>query len=196
MELEGLKVKSTSYGVFDFEAIFIALAKFYNPKVAVEVGTQQGGSAIALGRGMESGSKLFVYDKFDDSYDYPPHGPTWASMNVTKRNLDEAKLNCDVEVRKGDVFEVHENHKSIDVLHLDTGNQYDLLTDLLPLWLPKVTSAVILEGGIENRWQRDHGYKPYRPILDEPLVADEWDHVTFCRDDHYAMTLLTRIPSL
>lgn len=182
---------STSYRGADFFSVFRSLTNFYEAESAIEIGVQQGGSAIAIGQGMKKGT-LYLYDKFADAYDYFPHGPTHADMVKLEENMTNANLLCDIKIEKSDAYDVYKLHDSIDIIHLDIGNTYPILQKLLPPWLEKTKYIIFLEGGISNKWQRDYGYENYRPLLEEPLIKDNWDHVTIHRNNHNSLTILTR----
>lgn len=164
----------------------------------MEIGTQKGGSAILIGRGMKPGSILDCYDLFEEKYPQPPYAPTYASMEDTKQRIEEANLPCRVNVHKGDYndalkelcFEVA--YVTVDLLHIDICNHLENLTPILKRMHRFVEKAIILEGGITNRWQVKYDYKSYIPLLQEPEIQQRWNYITVPFNRHNAVTLLTR----
>lgn len=189
---KGKPKESTSYVGSSFFDVFTSITRFYDCKKGIEVGCQQGGSAIAIAKGLPSDGYMYVYDKFADKYDMPPYGPTHASREKTLKNMEEANLSCQFSVEIADAYELDKLHEETDCIHIDIGNTYPILQKLLPPWLEKTKHVIFLEGGIPNKWQRDYGYVCYRPLLEEPLVKDHWDHITLHRNDHNSLTILTR----
>lgn len=188
-------VVSTSYCGSDFFSLFVAAVSFYNPKTIVEIGCQQGGSAVALGAVMRSDAKLWLYDKFDSEYDLYPHGSTQSSLSATEENIRRAGLDGRVYVTKLDAYDVWRQHPTgVDIVHIDIGNTLETVSRILPHWLSLARQAILLEGGVHNRWQRENSYSLYTSHLDSALSSTDWRYVVFCRGSHYALTLLTRRP--
>ena len=162
------------------------------PITAVDIGTQQGSSAILIGKAMGSGTQLFTYDLFEPNYQQPPHKPTHADQEAALLNIQRARLVCKVHLVKADAAWAATQHQQIDLLHLDICNHLTTMQALLPLFVPKVTRAIVLEGGVHNKWQREYGYSSYRPWLDaDPLFAG-WDKLTVPFNEHNAVTLLVK----
>lgn len=190
------EIVSTSYCSSDFESIFRAVVCFYEPRIVAEIGSQQGGSAIALGRDMPSDSDLYLYDKFETVYDLYPHGPTRVNKELLLQNLERAQVPPRIHIEKEDVRNVAARHpEGVDILHVDIGNTFQTVSEYLAPWLSLTRRAILLEGGVHNRWQRENGHQPYLPFLDTVCQPpSRWRYVVFCKDDHYALTLLTCNP--
>ena len=69
-----------------------------------------------------------------------------------------------VQVNKQDAIGVETNYKSIDILHIDLGNQGGILEKTIPLWIDKTRQLIIIEGGSIERdkrsWMIDLGVEP------------------------------------
>lgn len=185
---------TTAYKKEGFHDIITSIVKLYNPKVAVEIGVQQGSSAISIGRGMTEESTLYLYDRFTEKYSDPPYKSTGADQSVTIQNLIEADLKCQWVVLVQDAYRAHERHqKGVDLLHLDISNTAKSIGTILPKWLPLVSSVILLEGGITNNWMREYSdLKPYWPLLECFWIQEDWTYITLTADNHYALTVLTR----
>lgn len=167
---------------------------------AIEIGTQQGMSAILIGEALPKGGKLYTYDLFTDTYKAPPYSPTHASKDIAIKNIEEAGLSSKIEVFTGSYQEAFEDqidimgagYSPIDLLHVDICNHYENLAPILRKLAFFVDKGIILEGGIENKWQREHGYLPYNPMIFNADFMANWDHITIQLNDHNAVTLCTR----
>lgn len=166
-----------------------------NPIVALEIGTQQGNSAIAIARGMKSGI-LYTCDLFEETYRAEPHGPTHASYAVAVQNIKEADLKVLVEVVIGNHSAGIRSamaHGNIDLVHIDVCNHLTsvavILGDLLAANQP--ARCVLLEGGIHNKWQKACGFDSYRPFLETQEVFSGWTWSTIPFNGHNAITVMT-----
>ena len=166
-----------------------------NPSVSLEVGTQQGNSAIAIAKGMKTGV-LYTCDLFEEAYRVGLHGPTHASYAVTVQNVKEANLKIPVEVVIGDHkvgISTAMAHGNIDLVHVDVGNYLvtisAILRDLLAANQP--TKCILLEGGIHNKWQKTCGFDSYRPFLETQEVFSGWTWSTIPFNSHNAITVMT-----
>lgn len=185
------RIFSTSYHGSGFKELFTALVKLYNPETIVDLGTQQGRSAIWMAKAMKNGH-LYTYDTFQKRYSYPPHGKTWSSFSSTKINIANAKLTDKITIRRKNALQAYKDFDKVDILHSDFGNFYDTVLTILKQWHNKVNKLIILEGGIYNKWQRESNFKPFAKVLDMKFVAKDYDHVVINKDDHYSVTLLVR----
>jgi hypothetical protein len=166
-----------------------------NPVVALEIGTQQGNSAIAIAKGMKTGV-LYTCDLFEETYRVEPHGPTHANHAAAVQNLREAGLKIPVEVVIGNHntgMRAAMAHGDIDLVHIDVCNHLTsvavILGDLLAAKQP--TKCVILEGGIYNKWQKSGGFDSYRSFLETPEVSSGWTWSTIPFNSHNAITVMT-----
>jgi hypothetical protein len=166
-----------------------------DPVVALEIGTQQGNSAIAIARGMRSGI-LYTCDLFEETYRVEPHGPTHANYAVTVQNLMKADLKVPVEVIVGNHsvgMKTAMDRGDIDLVHIDVCNHLTsvavILGDLLAANQP--TKCVLLEGGIHNKWQKTCGFDSYRPFLESQEISSRWTWSTIPFNSHNAITVMT-----
>lgn len=172
------------------------LVKGLNAKTIVEVGSQQGNSTVALGRGLGEGSRLVTVDRFDEKYDAPPHLETHARKDAVEANLKNANLKCNFEVIKGDGLEFLKHFQNqndhMDVFHCDICNHYDNLKPILEVAVQLNPNMILLEGGIHNKWQQKYDFKSYAPMLEEPWLKDFYTYVTIPFNEHNAITVLTK----
>jgi len=176
--------------------LITSLVACVNPVVALEIGTQQGNSAIAIAKGMSNGSRLYTCDLFEETYRAEPHGPTHANYAAAVQNLKEAALGVPVEVLVGNHntgMKAALAHGDIDLVHIDVCNHLTsvavILGDLLAVSQP--TKCVILEGGIHNKWQKSCGFDSYRTFLETPEVSAGWTWSTIPFNSHNAITVMT-----
>lgn len=185
-------ITTSKYEENGFADIIRGLVKVYDPKIIVELGTQQGASAIILGRHMTQG-KLWTFDTYLDDYDKPPYAHTQASFEAAKHYVHWAGLDHRINVCCGDAYGVHFDFEEVDILHIDLCNHYDNMSVILPHWRYRVKNCIILEGGGYNKWQREHGFKPFFPLLRRHFVTDNFDVSIIKKNEDYALTILTSI---
>lgn len=166
-----------------------------NPVVALEIGTQQGNSAIAIAKGMKTGV-LYTCDLFEETYRVEPHGPTHANYRVAVQNLKEADLKVPVEVVIGNHntgMRAAMAHGDIDLVHIDVCNHLTSVTEILGDLLAEnqPVRCVLLEGGIHNKWQKACGFESYRWFLETPDVLSNWSWSTIPFNSHNAITVMT-----
>jgi len=181
---------STSYNE-DQLGFITSLVKVIDPKTVFEIGAQQGHSAIALGMGMWSNSKLVTCDRFEEKYPDPPYAATHASMAETIKNLEAAGLQCDWQVTKCPYQEELERFPEgkIDLIHIDICNHFDNIQPILEHIFNKEyrIKLILLEGGVHNHWQKKHGFDCYTEAI-EPF----WDRfITIPFDENHAITIVT-----
>lgn len=182
---------TSSYKSEEISNFITSFVKLIQPDIVVEIGCQQGYSAIVIGKGLPSTSIIYTYDIFEDKYLNFPYSATHSNYDLAISNILTSSLTCQVEVHKLAGDAALKNHDSIDLLHIDICNHYDNIRPLLMEALPKVKHAVLLEGGGYNRWQKKYNYKPYFTIFEESVCKD-WDHITIQENEHNAITILTR----
>jgi len=176
---------STSYNA-EQRSFITSLVRVLNPSYALEFGTQQGSSAIAIGKGMQKGSKLVTYDLFSPQYDKPPYSDTHASQELAFNNIAAAGLECDTEIRKGDQGDwFSSNKRGIDLLHIDICNHYDNVARIIGTLEGWINGVILLEGGIHNNWQKEHGFAPFT------LLLSSWQYITIPFNDHNAITIVS-----
>lgn len=186
-------ITTSKYEENGFADIISGLIKVYDPKVAVELGTQQGASAAIIGRALNQG-KLYTYDLFGERYLAPPYACTHASKEIAKQYIHDCGLDDKVEIHDGDAFAVASmgGFGAVRVLHIDLCNHYDNVKILLEQWRYKVTKCIILEGGTYNKWQREKGFKPFYPLLYRHFITDLYHVAIIKKNEDYALTILTR----
>jgi len=186
-------VFTTSYMNDAADNFLTSFARLIDPNLAIELGAQQGHSAVNISMGMRVDATFVTYDLFDPQYAQPPHGPTHASMEGVQNNLRRAQPVCDWEVRRGSIEEIIVDYPDgFDLFHLDICNHYENAKPVLEQIAPLVSTAMIIEGGIYNQWQKQCGFKPWHPILDEAWFRKHWKSITIALNDHNAITLATR----
>lgn len=182
---------TTSYKTNGMEDLLTALTKIANPKIAVELGVQQGASAIAIGKGLDKGD-LYAYDLFEPTYQEPPFGSTHADAEIALQNIATARLLDKVNICVGDAFNTHKDFGKVDLLHVDICNHYDNILKILKKWYRKVNKFILLEGGVYNHWQKKCHFKPYNTVLKMPFIKDNYEVFTLRGGDDYALTILER----
>jgi hypothetical protein len=186
-------ITTTKYEENGFADIIRGLVKVYDPGLVVELGTQQGASAIILGRYMTHG-QLWTYDTYMSDYEKPPYAQTQSSFEAAKHYIHWAGLDDRINVCFGDAYVVHFKFEEVDMLHIDLCNHYDNISAILPHWRYRVNKCIILEGGGYNKWQREHGFKPFTDYLYRHYITDNYDVVIIKKNEDYAITILTRKP--
>jgi len=189
-------VFTSSYKTPEIQQFITSFAHVIDPTSAIEIGTQQGMSAILIGKGMKRGT-LHTYDLYESQYRGPPYLDTYADRAIVKDNILNAGLSGRVRVHEGsykeailEQIDIHGvGYSMIDLLHIDICNHYDNLKPMLERLSQFVSKAIILEGGIRNNWHQKYGYKSYTPLLDR---LTEWNYITIPFSDHNAITLMTR----
>ena len=185
-------ITTSKYEENGFADIISGLIKIYEPGVVVELGTQQGASAIIIGKALRHEAKLYTYDFFEDKYSDPPYAETHASKEAAEYYIYSAGISRRVEIRTKDAMQVHQDFDEVDMLHVDLCNYYDNILVVLSQWRKKVRQAIILEGGGFNRWQRGLGFRPFYPILDKHLVVSLYNVIILKKNEDYALTILMR----
>lgn len=186
---------TTSYKTEEQRDFITSFVRLINPKTVVEIGTQQGCSAITIGRGLQPESRLVTFDLFEPKYDKPPYSNTHACKQTAIMNIAAADLDCYWQVIQGSHHDVisHVPGLWIDLLHIDICNHYDNIEPILGHLAPFTKEALIIEGGIYNHWQKKHGYRPWHPVLDEAWFRTDWRAVVVpLSDEGNAVTLATR----
>jgi hypothetical protein len=195
-----IKVHSTSYKTEEVQDFITSFVKVVNPQTAIEIGTQQGMSAILIGRGMKEGSNLYCYDLFQPTYPDPPYAETFADIKTTINNIEEANLLCNIHVKQGSHEDAFNNEIDIhgvgyagaDLLHVDICNHMDNIRPILNKLSDFIGKAIILEGGIFNNWQKKYGFASFEPLLRQPWIAEKWSYIVVPFNEHNSVTFMTR----
>lgn len=184
---------TTSYKSEGLPELLTNLVLITNPIEVVELGVQQGASAIALARGItDPQGQLYAYDLFEEKYQNPPYGQTHASLEIAKSNIEQAGLSDRITVFKSNALECWKYHDNVDILHIDLCNYYDNVFTVMYKWYDRVSKMIILEGGDYNHWQKSYNFKPYKPVLNLSYVSKLWDYATIRGSRDYAITIMTR----
>lgn len=182
---------TSKYEENGFADIISGLVKVYNPKVVVELGTQQGASAIIFGKALKDGL-VYTYDLFGSNYKQSPYSETHADLEATLENIEKNNLTDKIIVTPLDALEVAERWDKVDILHIDLCNHYDNVRPLLHQWYKKVNQLIILEGGGFNKWQKEHAFIPFSFALQDRCIHDYYNYVTATKNEDYAITILVR----
>lgn len=183
-------MKSTSYKTQGLKEIIQGLVKVYQPKTVVELGTQQGSSAVLIAKHLKG--RLTTVDLFEEKYRKPPFNKTHANYLKAIKNIYLSGEFKKVTILVEDALLSHLHFNNIDMLHIDICNHYDNVKPILKNWYKKVTKFIILEGGTFNHWQRKGGFKSFYPILEEKFIKDNYDKCVITGDGDYALTILIR----
>lgn len=151
----------STYEENNFGELFYSLMRVYQPEKVVELGTKGGFSAYHMARGLKANGKgeLFCYD-FWENYGF---------LSVAQKNLKEFESIIHIEMRNA--FGVEKIHETIDILHIDLGNEGEILEKILPLWIDKTRQLIIIEGGSAERdnrgWMIKNKVMPIRKWLED-----------------------------
>lgn len=146
-----------SIAISDF---FQAVSLMIRPETIVEIGILDGFSLTNLTKNAPN-SKVLVYDLFDD-------------FNGNSANLDNIKPKFPLAtIRKGDFYKVSSelDDSSIDILHIDIGNDGDVYEFALTNYINKLTpkGVMLLEGGSKKRdeveWMLRYNKKRIQPLI-------------------------------
>lgn len=171
---------TTSYKTPGLEELLTYLPMSVGAREIVELGTQQGHSAVLLAK---SGAHVETYDSFEEKYFYHPYGETHADMgkaieNVKKYNIDVFKKNV-----------LKLESKKCDVLHIDICNHFGNVLPLLERWERNVSKLILLEGGVYNSWQEKYDFFPYHNSL---WRFKNWNCIVVKGNKQYALTIMSR----
>lgn len=135
----------SSYEHNNYGVIFYGLMRVYQPEKVVELGNKAGYSAYHMARGLKANGKgsIDCYDLWE-KYEYNSVPKATAEANLKK-------YGDIVNLKLSDALGVENKYKSVDILHIDLGNDGELLDNLVPKWLPKVQQLIIIEGGSAER---------------------------------------------
>src|SRR3989344_3371906 len=153
----------TSYEKNNYGELFYALMRIYQPKKVVELGTKAGYSAYHMARGLKTNGRgrLYCYDLWEN-YEFNS-----VSQSVAKENLKEYSNIIRLESRN--VIGVHKIYKTLDILHIDLGNEGEILEKIIPHWIDKTNQLIVIEGGGMERdkvdWMIKFQKKPIRNWL-------------------------------
>lgn len=189
------EVLTTSYSWPGATDLIASFTKVLQPKVVVEIGTQQGFSAISICKGLDEDALFYTFDLFEDTYPSPPYASTFASQEKAISNMKAANLSCSWMVQKGSYKEVIQLvPKPIDLLHVDICNHYHNLFPILEELAPHIRKGMILEGGMKpNRWQEKYSFTPWYTILQLNQHSSYWNTIPIpLGKDHNAVTLCVR----
>jgi len=144
----------SSYEENNYGELFYSLMRIYQPEKVVELGTKGGYSAYHIAKGLAANGHGSL-----DCYDLWEHEAMYEMACKNLKGLEDI-----VQVNKQDAIGVETNYKSIDILHIDLGNQGGILEKTIPLWIDKTRQLIIIEGGSIERdkrsWMIDLGVEP------------------------------------
>ncbi|OGE14676.1 hypothetical protein A2111_03045 [Candidatus Daviesbacteria bacterium GWA1_38_6] len=151
----------SSYEENNYGELFYSLVRIYQPEKVVELGTKAGFSAYHIARGLKANGHGSL-----DCYDLWEHEAMYEMACKNLKGLEKI-----VKVNRHDAIGVDTNYKSIDILHVDLGNEGGILEKTIPLWIDKTRQLIIIEGGSIERdkrsWMINLGKTPIRSWLEE-----------------------------
>ena len=151
----------SSYEENNYGELFYSLVRIYQPEKVVELGTKAGFSAYHIARGLKANGHGSL-----DCYDLWEHEAMYEMACKNLKGLEKI-----VKVNRHDAIGVDINYKSIDILHVDLGNEGGILEKIIPLWIDKTRQLIIIEGGSIERdkrsWMINLGKTPIRSWLEE-----------------------------
>lgn len=153
----------SSYEGNDYGELFYSLIRIYRPRKVVELGTKAGYSAYHIARGLKANGRgrLYCYDLWEN-YEFNS-----VPQSVAQKNLK--KYGNIVHLEPRNVNFVHKLHKTTDILHIDLGNEGEILEKIIPHWIDKTNQIIIVEGGSSERdkigWMIKFRKKPIRNWL-------------------------------
>lgn len=151
----------STYEENNYGELFFSLMRVYQPETVVELGTKAGFSAYHMARGLAANGKGLLY-----CYDLWEHD---AMYNMARKNLSEFESIVSLEIRDGVI--VDKIHESVDILHIDLGNEGGILGKIVPLWIDKTHKLIIIEGGSDERdkrgWMIKNKAAPIRSWLED-----------------------------
>jgi predicted O-methyltransferase YrrM len=163
-KLDASKWKS-SYEQNNYDSLFYGLIRSLKPKIIVELGTKNGFSAYHMSRALKDNGigQIHCYDLWEK---YPYHSCTLAEAKENLKEFVDAGI---AKLELKDAVEVQKDYDFIDVLHVDLSNKGEILEEVIPPWLLKVKSLIILEGGSAERdnvdWIKKFNKQPIREWL-------------------------------
>lgn len=135
----------STYEENNYGDLFYSLMRVYRPEKVLEFGTKAGFSAYHMARGLRANGKgkLYCYDSWEHE----------DMHKMAQKNLREFEGIASLEMR--DAFGVEAIHQSVDIVHIDLGNEGGVLEKIVPLWIDKTNQIIILEGGSVERDNRN-----------------------------------------
>lgn len=135
------------YSTFEennYGELFFSLMRIYQPETVVELGTKAGFSAYNMARGLQANGKgkLYCYDTWEHEDMY----------QMACKNLKGFK-NI-ISLNKQTALGVEKLYKTIDILHVDLGNEGGILEKTIPYWIDQTRQLIMLEGGSSERDKR------------------------------------------
>jgi len=184
---------TTSYMDESISTLITSFVRALNPQVVIEIGTQQGYSASLIVKGMTIGSKFITYDLFQDKYENPPYSNTHSNKDIAIENIKSFNPVCQWDVCNGSYTDALKLFpEGIDLLHIDICNHYDNLLPILDLFKDLIYKGMILEGGIENHWQKQYGYKCWNLIMSESWFVNRFQYITIPFKKSNSITLVVK----
>lgn len=183
----------SSYSENNYDSLFEAIAKIYNPELIVECGVLDGYSLLALARGAPD-ARVVGIDLFDD-YEYKHGSKSTIYIRANELNIKN------IELIQKDAFLAAEefDDNSIDVFHCDISNDGDKLEKILNVWWRKVkkNGLILFEGGSKERdnveWMKKYKKIPISKFKDslafgcyedgsvEFVTITPYPSITICR---------------
>lgn len=163
----------SSYIQNNYDDVFFANVRAYQPINCVELGILDGFSAFHIGRGLQANGRgiLNAYDLFE-GYKYK-HG----DQEEVFRTLQGMPVN----IHKKDAFEVFKDYadNTVDFLHVDISNNGDTFDKIMDQWDLKIVQGgvILFEGGSQERdevdWMVKYNFRPIKPAIEQNKIVED-----------------------
>lgn len=153
----------SSYEKNNYGDFFYSLMRVHRPRKVVELGTKAGYSTYHMARGLKENGNgtLDCYDLWE-TYKFNSVPKAIAEKNLRKFKdivrfeLRDAvgvdKLYKEIDpVRGRGTLRALATSNGVDILHVDVGNEGEILGNIIPHWIDKIGQFIIIEGGSAER---------------------------------------------
>jgi hypothetical protein len=141
------------------------MIRLLRPQRCLELGVLEGFSLLAAASALRDNEYGHItgYDLFEM---YPFRYAAFRDVQTRCRN---AGLDRYITLHQAAADEALARHAEVDFLHIDLSNDGATFRTLFSRWAPKVTQAIVLEGGSPERdgvpWMQEYG----RPSIEDAL---------------------------
>lgn len=185
----------SSYEKNNYGSLFYSLIRVYRPRKVVELGTEAGYSAYHIARGLKDNGQgsLDCYDLWEE-FDAENYRFYAVPKTTAQQNLDEFK--DIIHLYQEDALGVEKKYDTIDILHIDLHNDGNILSQVIPSWIEKVTRLIIIEGGSQERdqvgWMEKFHKAPINKWLKDFSRQNPIDY--FCFEPFPSITIIKKHP--
>lgn len=162
----------SSYIENNYDEVFFAIIRAFQPINCVELGVLDGFSAFHIARALEANGRgiLNAYDLFED----------YAFKHGSQEEVSRLLTGKSVNLHKKDAYTVAADYPdaSVDFLHVDISNNGDTFDKIMEQWDPKLVCGGIIcfEGGTEERdqveWMVKYGFRPIKPAIEQNKIVE------------------------